>query len=138
MTFEQLFQRKTDFIPDSANREQILTSNFIRNGLCHEDRWEVFFHHVVNGHVWIHWPTIYPWIKDMALRGDEMSWMAKSFITLWESDVIRALPEDCGDAELPAILNFRDQYAPRIQVIVGTVDEWLQLRKSLPKEELAL
>ena len=136
MTFEQLSQKKIDFIPNSENREQILTSNFIKNGLCHEDRWEVFFHHVVKDHVWIHWPTVYSWIRDMSLRGDEF-WMAREFISLWETDVIRALPIDCGDAELPAIINFREKYAPRIQAIVGTVDEWLELRKTLPREELA-
>ena len=137
MTFEQLSQKKIDFIPNSENREQILTSNFIKNGLCHEDRWEVFFHHVVqNGHVWVHWPTIYPWLKDMPLRGNEF-WLAREFILLWEKDVIRSLPTDCGDAELPAILAFREKYAPRIQAIVGTIDEWLQLREHLRIEELA-
>lgn len=136
MTFEQLSQKKIDFIPNSGNREQVLTSNFIINGLCHEDRWEVFFHHVVKDHIWVHWPTIYPWLKNMPLRGNEF-WLAREFINLWEQDVIRSLPEDCGDAELPAILTFKEKYAPKIQVIVGTVDEWLQLRQNLPLEDMA-
>jgi hypothetical protein len=136
MTFEQLSQKKIDFIPNSGNREQVLTINFIINGLCHEDRWEVFFHHVVKDHIWVHWPTIYPWLKNMPLRGNEF-WLAREFINLWEQDVIRSLPEDCGDAELPAILAFKEKYAPKIQVIVGTVDEWLQLRQKLPLEDMA-
>jgi len=136
MTFEQLSQKKTDFIPKLGSQEQILTSNFIKNGLCHEDRWEVFFHHVVKDHVWIHWPTIYAWIKDMPLRGNE-NWMAREFILLWEQDIIRSLPNECGDAELPAILAFKQNYAPDVQVIVGTVDEWLVLRQNFKMEELA-
>lgn len=72
----------------------------------------------------------------MPLRGNEF-WLAREFILLWEKDVIRSLPTDCGDAELPAILAFREKYAPRIQAIVGTIDEWLQLREHLRIEELA-
>ena len=137
MTFEQLSLKKIDFIPSLENHEQILTNEFIRNGLCHEDRWEVFFHHVVKDHVWIHWPTVYSWIKDLPFRGNDF-WMARAFIVEWENNRIRSLPADCGDAELPAIIDFKERYAPKIQVICGTVDEWLQLRQHLPKEVLAL
>jgi hypothetical protein len=137
MIFEQLSQKKTDFIPNLENHEQILTNNFIRHGLCHEDRWEVFFNHIVKDHVWIHWPSVYPWIKDMPFRGTEF-WLSRAFIIEWENNRIRSLPEDCGDSELPAILQFKERYAPNIQVITGTVDEWLQLRQHLPKEVLAL
>lgn len=122
-----------------GSRDLIITDSFIRNGLCHEDRWEVFFEHVVskyNNKVWVHWPTIYPWIKDMSLRGDD-NWMARAFIDLWEQDIIRALPTDCGEVELPAIIAFREMYNHNFRVIVGTVDEWLQLREYFDKEDLA-
>lgn len=124
---------------DPDGRELIITNNFIRDGLCHEDRWEVFFQHVVTkyqGHVYIHWQSVYPWIKEMAFRGDD-AWRARDFINLWEKDVIRSIPIECGDAELPAIKAFRDNFQPRVRVIVGTVDEWLQLREDFSKEELA-
>lgn len=124
---------------DPDGRELIITNNFIRDGLCHEDRWEVFFQHVVTkyqGHVYIHWQSVYPWIKEMAFRGDD-AWRARDFINLWETDVIRSIPIECGDAELPAIKAFRDNFKPRVRVIVGTVDEWLQLREDFSKEELA-
>ena len=122
-----------------GNRDLVLTNNFVRNGLCHQDRWEVFFEHVVkeyNNVVWIHWDSIYPWIKDMSLRGDD-SWMARSFIEMLEKDIIRAIPTDCGLDELPAIVAFHELYNPNIRIIVGTVDEWLQLRENFDKEDLA-
>ena len=124
---------------DPDGRELIITNNFIRDGLCHEDRWEVFFQHVVakyQGHVYIHWQSVYPWIKEMAFRGDD-AWRARDFINYWEKDVIRSIPIECGDAELPAIKAFRDNFKPKVRVIVGTVDEWLQLREDFSKEELA-
>ena len=119
------------------NREQVLTNNFIRNGLCHEDRWEIFFNHVVQDHIWIHWPTIYPWLKELPLRGADY-WMARAFLEKWEANIIRAIPEDCGDTELPAITTFAKQYYPNnTRIIVGTVDEWLQLREQFKPNELA-
>ena len=124
---------------DPDGRTLIITNNFIRDGLCHEDRWEVFFQHVATkyqSHVYIHWQSVYPWIKEMSFRGDD-AWRARNFINLWEKDVIRSIPTDCGDVELPAIKAFRDNYEPRVRVIVGTVDEWLQLREDFSKEELA-
>lgn len=122
-----------------GHRDLVITDSFIRNGLCHEDRWEVFFEHVVtkyNNIVWIHWGSIYPWIKQMALRGDD-NWLARNFIELWEKDIIRAIPSDCGEDELPAIVAFRDLYGKDFRIIVGTVDEWLQLRENFDKEDLA-
>jgi len=122
-----------------GHRDLVITDSFIRNGLCHEDRWEVFFEHVVpkyNNVVWIHWGSIYPWIKQMALRGDD-NWLARAFIELWEKDVIRAIPSDCGEDELPAIVAFRELYGKDFRIIVGTVDEWLQLREDFDREDLA-
>lgn len=122
-----------------GSRELVLTNNFIRHGLCHQDRWEVFFEHVVSkygGHVWIHWPTVYPWIKQLPFRGEEF-WMARAFIELWEKDIIRSIPADCGDAELPAFVAFRELHHKDFRIIAGTVDEWLQLREYFDKEDLA-
>ena len=139
MTYEQLSQKKIGSIPNSEKNGLILTSNFIRYGLCHEDRWEVFFHNVVgNGCVYVHWPTIYAWIKDMPFRGEDY-WMAREFITAWEQDKIRSLPTEFDkEAELPAIINYKlviNQTAP---IVCGTVDEWLQLREHFSVEQLAL
>jgi hypothetical protein len=130
MTYEQLLQKKTGSIPNSEKSGLILTSNFIRNGLCHEDRWEVFFNNVVkNDCVYIHWPTVYAWIKDMPFRGEEY-WMAREFITAWELDKIRALPSELDkDPELPAIINYKLAINPAPPIVCGTVDEWLQLRE---------
>ena len=72
----------------------------------------------------------------MALRGDD-NWMARSFIEMWEKDIIRAIPTDCGMDELPAIVAFHEMYQPNIRIIVGTVEEWLQLREHFDKEDLA-
>lgn len=122
-----------------GDRDLVITDSFIRYGLCHQDRWEVFFEHVVSKYkntVWVHWPTIYPWIKTMALRGDD-NWLARNFLDLWEKDIIRAIPADCGTDELPSIVAFRDLYNHNFRVIVGTVDEWLQLRQDFDKEDLA-
>jgi hypothetical protein len=139
MTYEQLLQKKTGSIPNSEKSGLILTSNFIRNGLCHEDRWEVFFNNVVrDGCVYIHWPTVYAWIKDMPFRGEEY-WMAREFITAWELDKIRALPPELDkDTELPAIINYKLAINPAPPVVCGTVDEWLQLREHFPIDQLAL
>lgn len=139
MTYEQLLQKKTGSIPNSEKNGLILTSNFIRNGLCHEDRWEVFFNNVVkDGCVYIHWPTVYAWIKDMPFRGEEY-WMAREFITAWELDKIRSLPPEFDkDTELPAIINYKLAINPAPPVVCGTVDEWLQLREHFSIDQLAL
>lgn len=120
-------------------RELVITNSFLRNGLCHEDRWEVFFEHVVSkygGYVYIHWDTVYPWLKEMPFRGEDF-WMARNFIDLWERDIIRSLPADCGPSELPAIVAFREIHNKKFRTIVGTVDEWLQLREFFDKTDLA-
>ena len=72
----------------------------------------------------------------MALRGDD-NWLARAFIELWEKDVIRAIPSDCGEDELPAIVAFKELYGKDFRIIVGTVDEWLQLRENFEVEDLA-
>ena len=140
MTYEQLSQKKIGSIPNSGKTGLILTSNFIRNGLCHEDRWEVFFNNVVGvyGFVLVHWPTIYEWIKNMPFRG-EYYWMAREFITAWEQNKIQSLPTDFDkEAELPAIINYKLAINPDPVVVCGIVDEWLQLREHFPVEQLAL
>ena len=140
MTYEQLSQKKIGSIPNSGKAGLILTSNFIRNGLCHPDRWEVFFNNVVGtyGRVFIHWPTIYAWMKDMPFRGDEY-WMAREFIHMWEEDVICSLPKELDKlAELPAIIQYKTAINPNAIAVCGTVDEWLQLREHFKKEELAV
>lgn len=86
--------------------------------------------------MYIHWQSVYPWIKEVAFRGDN-AWRARSFIELWEKDIIRSLPAECGDNELAAIKTFRDSFNKRVRVIVGTVDEWIQLRENFSKDELA-
>ena len=139
MTYDQLSQKKIGSIPNSGKNGLILTSNFIRYGLCHPDRWEVFFHNVVgDGCVFIHWPTVYAWIKSMPFRGDEY-WMAREFIDAWEKEKIRSLPAEFdNELELPSIINYKLAMNPAPVVVCGTVDEWLQLREHFPVEQLAL
>lgn len=139
MTYEQLSQRKIGSIPSSGTAGLIVTSNFITHGLCHPDRWEVFFHNVVKDScIHVHWPTIYSWIKNMPFRGDEY-WMAREFIKAWEENTIRSMPTEFdNEDELPAIIKYKLTTNPTAPVVVGTVDEWLQLREHFPVEQLAL
>lgn len=139
MNYEQLSQKKIGSIPNSGKNGLILTSNFIRYGLCHEDRWEVFFNNVIrDGCAYIHWPTVYAWIKDMPFRGEDY-WMSREFITAWEKEQIRSLPEEFDkEVELPAIINYKLAINPDPVVVCGTVNEWLQLREHFPVEQLAL
>jgi len=123
-----------------GNRDLVITNNFLRNGLCHHDRWEVFFEHVVTKYnhqrVWIHWPSVYPWIKQISFRGDD-SWLARDFISLWEQGTIRSIPQEFGDEELDAIVAFKNSKQVNFRVIVGNVDEWLKLREFFDIDDLA-
>lgn len=68
----------------------------------------------------------------MPFRGDEY-WMAREFITAWETDKIRSLPAELNDeAELQAIIQYKETVDPYPVVVCGIVDEWLKLREHFP------
>lgn len=74
----------------------------------------------------------------MPFRGDEY-WMAREFIKAWEENTIRSIPTEFdNEDELPAIIKYKLTTNPTAPVVVGTVDEWLQLREHFPVEQLAL
>ena len=74
----------------------------------------------------------------MPFRGEEY-WMAREFISAWESDKIRQLPPEFDNKlELPSIITYKKTINQDPIVVCGIVDEWLQLREHFPIEQLAL
>lgn len=110
------------------------TINFIHS-LTHEQfvKWVDFLTDKGVKRVYVHWPTLTNWLKDLTLHNNVF---VKEIVELWEIDFLVQIPFE-GDAELPAIVYLNNHVHPdNVRVYCGTFGEYVELRKTFGKEDV--